>query len=461
MLINALTAITAAIFIYYLLLSLWYTILLIIAFPEVIKKFKEMRYGNASQIIVEHSLVPITVVTAVYNEEEEVLNMIYSVFNSEYKNIKLILVNDGSTDNTMAVLQKELELFEIPLVIKQTIKTEKVRHYYHSKRFENIMVIDKDHSPYNCGADSMNAGLNACKTPIIITVDADTIVEPEAFTRLLFTILTTNHCVMVSGSIYVLNENTVEHGKMLTTQLPKKFISSVQGVEYLRSFLYGRAGLNALGGAMCYPSAFTLFETDALREIKGYDRVNFSYDSDITLKMHHYMSKHNYPHKMEHSPNAFSWTDVPSTLKSYWKQRNCWQRGMLRSLQSHIGMLFNPRYGIVGLISFPAYVLFEVCGSLIEFTSGVLFLIFFSLGLINYEIFLWFIILALGFIVFISVAMVFLNQISFNKYNKPSDILRVIFLVSAEMCGFRQFRAFCCTVATVQYVINRLRGKPL
>jgi cellulose synthase/poly-beta-1,6-N-acetylglucosamine synthase-like glycosyltransferase len=369
--------------------------------------------------------------------------MIYSVLNSQYKNIKLILVNDGSTDNTMSVMKKELELYEIPLIIKQTIKTEKVRHYYQSKRFENITVIDKDHSPYNCGADCMNAGLNACKTPIILTVDADTILEPEAVTRLLFTLLSTPHCVMVSGSIYVLNDNIVDHGKMLTTQLPKHFITSVQAVEYLRSFLYGRAGLNAIGGAMCYPSAFTLFETHALREVNGYDKVNFSYDSEITLKMHHYMSKNKYPHNLNHSPNAFSWTDVPSTFKSYWKQRNCWQRGMLRSLQLHIAMLFNPRYAIVGLISFPAYLIFEVFGSVVEFTSLVLVVVFYSLGIVNFTFFLWFIILALGFIAFISIAMVFLNQISFNKYNKPTDILKVLMLVTAEMCGFRQFRALC------------------
>jgi cellulose synthase/poly-beta-1,6-N-acetylglucosamine synthase-like glycosyltransferase len=461
MLMNVLTAITTGIIVYYLLLSFWYTVLLILSFPEVIKKFRAIQYGDADKLINENSLVPLTVVTAVFNEEKEVLNMIYSILNSEYKNTKLILVNDGSTDNTMEVLKEELTLYEIPLVIKQTIKTERVKHCYQSKRFENIMVIDKEHSPYNCGADSLNAGLNACKTPFIVTIDADTIVEPEALTRMLFTILTTPHCVMVSGSIYVLNENIVDQGKMITAELPKSFLTSVQSVEYLRSFLYGRAGLNALGGAMCYPSAFTMFETEALREIDGYDTPNFSYDSEVTLKMHHYMSKKNYPHNMNHTPNAFSWTDVPSTYKGYWKQRNFWQRGMLRSLQSHIGMLFNPRYGIVGLLSFPAYVLFEVGGALIEFTSMILVFVLYFLGIVDFRFFIWFIMLALGFIVFISTAMVFLNQITFNKYNKKTDILRVILLVSAEMCGFRQFRALCCTVATVQYVINRFRGKPL
>ncbi|MBA2653203.1 MAG: glycosyltransferase family 2 protein [Tatlockia sp.] len=461
MLINVLTIINIGILVYYMLLSIWYTVLLVLSFPEVIKKFREIQYGNANRLINEHSLIPITIVTAVFNEGEEMLNMIFSVLISEYKNIKLILVNDGSTDNTMEMLKKELLLFEIPIVIQQIIKTERIKAYYQSKRFKNIMVIDKEHSPYNCGADCLNAGLNACKTPIILSIDADTIIEPEAISRMMFTILSTPHCVMVSGSIYVLNENLIDDGKMFTTKLPQQFLTSVQAIEYLRSFLYGRAGLNALGGAMCYPSAFTLFETEALREINGYDKQNFSYDSDITLKMHHYMARNKFPHNMNHSPNAFSWTDVPNTYKSYWRQRNFWQRGMLRSFQSHAGMLFNPRYGKVGIVTFPTYVIFEIFGSVIEFTSLIMVIIFYAFGIINLTSLIWFLLLSLGFIAFISVAMFFLNQISFNKYNQPSDILRVLFLVIAEMFGFRQFRAFCCTIATFQYVINRLKGKPL
>lgn len=461
MLITILSTLAFYIFIYYLILSMWYTTLLVASFPEVLRKFNEVRYGNANIFIDKNCLVPITVVTPVFNEEESIMEMVLSVLNSDYKNVNLILVNDGSTDTTMDVLKKELVLYEIPLVIKQTIKTQKITHYYQSKRFENITVIDKEHSPYNCAADSLNAGLNACKTPIMLTVDADTILEPEALTRMLFTILSTPHCVVVSGSVYVLNDNVLKNGALLTNQLPKHYLSAVQAVEYLRSFLYGRAGLNALGGALCYPGAFTLFETRMLREIDGFDTQNYSYDAEIITKIHHYMRKHKYPHNVNHSPNAFCWTDVPSTLKSYWRQRNYWQRGMLRSALRHITMLFNIKYGIVGLLTFPAYILFEIFGPVVEFTSLILFLISLYLGAIDLYSFTWYIILSWGFLIFVSVAMVFLNLISFNKYKRKGDVFRVIGLVTVELFGFRQYRALCCTVAMFHYALNRLRGKPL
>ncbi len=461
MIFTIISTITFTILAYYILLTVWCLILMISAFPQVLKKFNQENYGNANERINENCFVPITVITPFYNEEKEILNLIYSVQNSDYKNIKHILVNDGSTNDGIELLKKELQLYEVPVAIKQTIKTEKILRCYKSKRFENITLIDKAHSPYNCGADSINAGINACNTPILATIDADTVIEPEALTRLLFTMLATPHCVLVSGSVYVINDNIVEDGKMRTTQFPRHFIGGMQAVEYLRAFLYGRAGLNRLGGALCYSGTFSLFETAMLREIHGFDRTCFSYDAEITTKIHHYMRKNKYPYTVSHSPNSFCWTDTPNTLKSYWKQRSAWQRGMLRQTSEYINMFFNPRFGIVGLITFPSYVLFEVFSPVVEFISFILFPISLFLGVFDFEIFLWFFLFAWGFVGLTSVAMLFLNQISFNKYNKRGDAFRILFLITIEMFGFRQLRALCCTVGTFKYVVNRLKGKPL
>jgi len=461
MISNILFIVSISIIIYFALLSLWYMVLLIASFPEVINKFREARYGNITQLIERGNLIPATIVTPAFNEEKRILNMLYSGLNSNYKQLKFIVVNDGSTDGTMELLKTEFDLYEVPVTIKQTFKTALVKHCYLSKKVSNLMVLDKEHSPNNCASDAVNAGLNACTTPVMLTVDADTVLEPDAITRMMFALLSQKHCIVVSGSVYILNENKVERGKLLTTNLPKKFISAVQAVEYLRSFLYGRSGLNVLGGALCYPGAFTLFETEALREVGGFDSENFSYDAEIITKLHHYMRQHRYPHKLNHSPNAFCWTEAPSTLKSYWGQRYRWQRGMWRSVMRHFTMFLNPNYGIVGMLTFPGYVLFEVLGPVVEFVSYLTLAIAFFAGVINYSVIFWFLILAWGTLTYTTVAMVFLNLISFNKYDKISDMFRALWLVFAEMLGFRQYRALCCAVGTGRYMFNRLLGRPL
>lgn len=452
---------TLVILVYYLILSIWYTLLLILSFPEVIKKFQEAIYGNIPRFINELALIPITIVTPAFNETSRIMAMLQSILNSDYKNVRCIIVNDGSTDGMIPFLMETLQLYEVPLIIKQTIPTYPIKHYYQSALFPNVSVLDKEHSPFNCGADSLNAGLNACQTPIMLTVDADTVLEPEALSRMLFTFLAKQHCVVVSGSIYVLNENILENGRLLTTRLPRKFVSAVQSLEYLRSFLYGRAGLNVIGGAMCYPGAFTLFETHCLREMGGFDQENFAYDAEIITKLHHFMRKNRYPYNINHSPNAFSWTEVPATAKSFWSQRDKWHRGMWRSSLRHIIMFMNPRYGIIGLLGFPTYILFEILGPVIEFISYFLFIIAYLIGAINATVLCWFLILAWGFLAYVTVAMIFLNRITFNKYNKTRDSFRAILLTFLEMTWFRQFRAACCFRATIRYFFFRLQGRPL
>lgn len=447
--------------IYYVALSLWYTILVVLCFPEVIRKFNEVTYGNAHNFIDDRGLAAITTITPVFNEKDNLLDTVYSILNSTYKNIELILVNDGSTDDTMEILKKELLLEEIPIIIEQIVPTAKIKHCYQSKRFTNITVIDKEHGQYNCGADSLNAGLNACKTPLMLTIDADTVLEPEAITRVLFSTLSASHCIVASGSLYVLNDNKLEKGRLLTHKLPRHFISAVQGVEYFRSFLYGRAGLNVLGGALCFPGAFSMFSTKVLYEAGGFDTPNFGYDAEITTRIQHIILKNKLSRKLIHSPSAFGWTDVPTTLKSFWKQRNYWQRGMLRTMTRHMDMFFNPKYKVVGLITFPAFVLFEVFGPVIECFSIIFLLVFLGIGELNLEYIWLFLFLAWGFIGFLSVAILFLNQITFNKYKGKGEFIKVLFLITAEMCGFRQYRALCCTVGTFQYAWNRFRGKPL
>lgn len=458
---SILTTLFICILIYLALLSAWYTVLLVISFPEVIKKFKESRYGNIHQLIDEEIQIPITVVTPAFNEEKRIVNMIQGVFNSNYKHVKLIIVNDGSTDGMMALLEKEYSLYEVPLIIKQHIKTSTIKRCYKSLTNPNLTVIDKEHSPYGCAADAVNAGLNACQTPIMLTIDADTILEPEALSRLLFTFLSRSHCVAASGAVYVLNSNVVENGKVMTTNLPSRFIPAVQSVEYLGSFLYGRSALNVLGGALCFPGAFTLFETEILHDVGGFDTPNFAYDAEIITKLHHHMRKNNYPYKISYSSNASCWTEVPSTFTHYWKQRAVWQRGMWRTVTRHIGMLFNPKFGIVGMLTFPSYILFDILGPVVECVSWILFIIALWYGLVSVPALLWFLLLAWGFVTFIATAMIFLNIISFNKYAKPIDVLKSAWLVFVEMFGFRQARALCCTLATVRYCINRMLGKPI
>lgn len=448
----------ALILIYYLSLLSWYTLILLFSFPEIIKMHYEVKYGRVDKIM-QKCTIPITAIIAVFNEKERVFNAIYSILNNNYKHVKIIIVNDGSTDNTLDLLINEFKLNIIPPVINCKLHTSKLRNYYQSSKYANLYLIDKEHGKYNNAADSHNMSLNAVTTPVVMTVDSDTVLEPDAIENILYDFLSNTHCVAIGGSIYLLNENEVVKGKLLTRKIPRKFITVFQCIEYLRSFSYGRAGLNLLSGALCYPGAFTLFETRAIKEFGGFDYTNFSFDAEITLNFHHKMRNRHYPTFLRFSPNAISWTVVPDSLRAYWRQRDIWQRGMLLSVFRHIGMLLNPRYGVVGLISFPAYILYEVFGPVIEFLAYILLIINVWFGIISFSDIGWLMFWAWGALMILTISSFYLSLITTNIFRNFSDIVRSIVVVTFEMLGFRQFKSACSAFGTLHFIWNRLRKK--
>ncbi len=447
-----------AILIYFIALAIGYTFLLVASFHNTHQSFVEAERSNSAMLINQNDLVPVSAIMPVYNAEDRVINAALSVLQSDYKNLNFIIVNDGSTDNSLEVLKTTFNLYEVAAAVRQKIPTAPIIGYYKSRTYPKLVVIDKEHSG---SADTVQAGINACRTPLYLTVDSDTIIEPLSITRLIFTFLSFKHTIAVGGAIYPLNECVVEKGKLIKIQVPTKLINAQQACEYLRSFIYGRSGWESFGGSMCYPGAFTLYETQAVMDAGGFDKENYSYDVEIIMKLQNYMRQHKYPFAIHYSPNAFAWTEQPSTFKSYWRQRNRWQRGMLRSVSSHLNMLFNPKFGIVGFFNFPYYILFEVFGPVVEFMSYILVLGAWAFGILNsYALFLFFV-LAWAYSTFLTTACILLNALTFNIYRNFSDIANMLSMTIVSMLGFRQYHALCCFVATVQYFINRLLGKPL
>lgn len=446
---------------YFALVWLGYTFFLLVTFFTVIRKYKETEYNNIISTFNENPLLPMTIIVPAYNEAKRIVNAITAILDSAYKNTHIIVVSDGSTDTTLQLLIDTYSLIKIPPAFQQKIITGKVHAYYQSTRIPNFIVIDKEHSPFaNSGADCINAGLNACRTPIYLTVDSDTILEHMALSRMLFAYLTHPHCVAVGGDIYVPDTTKIKDGVLLESTISRHPVVGVQVCEYLRSFLYGREGWTLLGGSLCHPGAFTLLETEAVRDVGGYDAYNFSYDAEITLKLHHEMRKKHYPYSITYAPSAIAWSEVPNTSKKLWSQRNYWQRGLLRCLARHKQMVLNPKYGVTGLLAFPYYILFEIFGPVIEALAYLMLIITLCFSSISLTHFAWFIFLSFGYMLFITMSCVVLSLLTYNKFYRKMDILHIFVLTLVDLIFYRQLRAFSAMFGTIHYVINRLRGKP-
>lgn len=448
------------ILIYFLALSIWYAFTLILSYPDILRNFKLSDLQRDIKLM-QYSSIPITILMPAFNQSKEILASIESVFKQNYPHLKLIIINDGSTDKTLNLLTQHYQLYSIPPAFRQSLKTQEIHRYYRSATHPSMLVIDKAPSLHHNAADALNAALNACQTPLCITLDADTVLSSQAVETMLFEFLSEKHCITVGGTVHILNDNQVKQGQVISSRMPKRWIPGFQFLEYFRAFTYGRAGLNALDGALCFPGAFTMYETRALKEFGGFDVANYAYDTDIIMQFHQRLRQHHYPTRVHFSAKASAWTKVPATLKSYWIQRNHWQRGMLRSIVRHRGMLFNPRYGVVGLLTFPSYVLFETLGPCVEFMAYVVFGLSLYLGLIHAHHALWFLLLAWAYLTLLSTGTYVLSVLSSGQNFGPWALARQWILLTAEWFGFRQFRASCCFISTCQFIVNRCLGRAL
>ena len=132
---------------------------------------------------------------------------------------------------------------------------------------------------------------------------------------------------------------------------------------------------------------------------------------------------------------------------------------MLLSAFSHITMLFNPKFGVVGLLTFPSYLFFEIAGPVVEFIAYILLILSALFHIVSWTLIAWCIFLAWGGLVFLTIGVFYLNLITSHNFYHFSDLIRAVWLTTIEMLGFRQFKAASCFFATVQFFWVRLKIK--
>ena len=446
---------------YFLVLWVGYIIFLTSSIKGILNKYKQSLNNNFINILVQSHSIPVTVIMPLYNFANKVDFAIEGILNSNYPDIRLIIVNDGSTDNTLEHLIKVYELEKVLPAFKNSLVTAPINCIYQSKKFNQMTVIDKTHySVISSGADANNAALNICQTPLFMTVDSDTVLDPSAITNMVYCYLTYPHCIAIGGNIYIPDEQT-SLNKPIKHQIPRNLNLGAQVVEYLRSFFYGHEGWSSIGGALCHSGACTMFERRAVEEVGGFDRDNYSYDSEIIMKLHHFMRKKGFPYSVAYSSPSIAWASQPDTLIGLWNQRNRWQRGLWRSFFTHIKMLFNPFYGATGLVAFPFYFLFEILGPVVEGVAYILFFLVLITHGVDVNLVFWFIIMAWSYLYLITTSCIFLNYLTYEQYHLKRDLFYLLGITFLELIFYRPFRGIGAVWSTLQYMFNRLLGKCL
>ena len=424
-----------AVFIYFLAINTVYTLLIFLAMRDIIRHaYLTTSRVARRQLAGEFYYKPVSVIVPAHNEATVIAQSVKALLNLHYPEFEIIVINDGSTDDTLARLKEDFSLVPSKKPVRLQVPHEPIRAIFKSADYPNLIVIDKENGGK---ADAINAGINVSSYPIFCSIDADSILEPDAILKSSKLFLEDDELIATGGIIRILNGCRIQDGSVVEIGLPKSFIEAMQVLEYTRAFLSGRTGWNALKSLLIISGAFGVFRKDMVVAVNGY-RKTIGEDMDLVMRLHRHCKDNAIPYKILFVPDPVCWTQAPFSMKMLLKQRNRWHRGMIDALISNRGMILNRKYGATSLVGISYFVFVEFIGPLIELFGYISIPILYFLGMLNTQFMVMLIVMAVFWGVSINVAAVFLDTYNFRRYKKTSDILRLCLLSAAEFFGYRQ-----------------------
>ena len=416
-----------------------YTLLNLLSLAAI-RRYMEARAMDALPRIYSGFEPPVSIVVPARNEEATIAASVRSLLQFEYPEFEVVVVNDGSTDGTLAALTGEFALGPFPEAYWKRLAIQPVRGIYRSALYPNLRVLDK----INGGkADALNAGINAARYPLYCAFDANSIVQPDSLKRLVQPFLQDPNTVACSAAPRIANGCTVNDSFIAEVELPANPLALIQLVEYLRAFLFGRLGWSPMNAVLILSGAFGVFRKEAVVEAGGYRRDVVDADMELVLRLHRLNRLAGLPYRIALVPDPILWTEVPESLAALAKQRARWQCGLSESLSLNVRLLFHPSGGAAGLGAFPFNALFEWLGPLLEVLAYVLITAAWLFGLVSAQAFVAFMLVAIGMGIMVSVSALLLEELSFHIYRKPGQLAWLLGAVIMENCGYRQLVAVC------------------
>ncbi|MFQ5442203.1 MAG: glycosyltransferase [Thermodesulfobacteriota bacterium] len=439
--------------IYFGAANLVYLILLIAATMVIVRHLRKLRYGRYQETMHPALAQPVSVLIAAYNEEDNIVDTVKALLRLDYPSYEVIVINDGSGDSTLKRLIYGFGLEKIDLVYRPIVRTAEVAGFYVSPDIPNLTVVDKVHAGK---ADSLNVGINVSRSPYFCSVDADSILEDKAIIRLMRTIVENPETIIANGGIVrILNGSIMRDGRLIELKLPGDSLSRFQVVEYVRSFLFGRAGWSAINSLIIISGTFSMFQKRAVMAVGGYSKETVTEDFDLVLSLHKHMIDSKEKYRILFVPDPICWTEAPQTLTMLARQRRRWHMGLGESIFRHRSMLFNPKYGRIGLFALPYQLVIEFLGPVIEIGGYGIVTACFFLGVVDERFFMLFLTMAILLGVLLSTGSILLEEMSYRRYPRGRDFLILLLYGVIENFGYRQINSFWRT----QAVLKKIFGK--
>lgn len=382
----------------------------------------------------------ISILAPAYNEEATVVESVKSFMMLNYPSFEVIVINDGSKDRTLFKLIEAFALERVDITPDTRLSDTRVRGTYRSKWHPNLIVVDKDNGGK---ADALNVGIGFSRYELFCAVDSDSLLENDALLKVAEPFMEKpNEVIASGGTVRIANGADVKFGRVEKVYIKKNVWVIMQIIEYTRAFLCGRIGWNALNSTLVISGAFGLFSKRAAVAVSGYSHGCIGEDMELIIRLHQYHLENKIPYSIVFVPDPVCWTEAPENASALGKQRDRWQRGLADTLARNRHMIFNPRFGVVGLVALPFFLLVELLGPVFELLSFIVIGLSLFLGGFDAHLLWIFLCASLLYGAVLSMTAVLIEEFYFSKYSRTAQFVTLFGICLAESFWYKQMSTY-------------------
>ena len=344
--------------------AVYVTLTLIGAVESLVRK-QESRSEDYRTLGASRFTIPVSIVVPAYNEERVIAATTRSMLELDYPEHEVVVVNDGSSDGTLAALIEAFGLEPYEAFVRRVFPHEEVRAMYRCPERPNLVVVDK----VNGGkADALNAALNVARYRYVCGVDADTWFDSKALLRgMRLAVQDPARIIGVTSHMTTARKPEVamsaEPGRRRVDLHP---LMAFQHLDFLRAFFNNRTAWSRGNYMLCSPGAFAIWRRDVLEEVGGYSNTFTCEDIEMTFRIHEKYLREGRDYRILSLTDNVATTEGPDTVGKLVSQRERWQRVIDETVWHYRRMWFNRRYKAVGLVGTPFYLLTEVLAPAFE-----------------------------------------------------------------------------------------------
>ena len=321
------------------------------------------RNALKNELLNEYYL-PVSIVVPAHNEEVTIETTIRSLLALDYKLYEIIVVDDGSTDDTSRVVQETFHLKHVNRPIQRKLQCQPAEAVFESRTHKvPITLIRKKNGGK---ADALNMGINAAQYPYFLCMDADSVLQKDSLGKIVRPVLEDDRVIAVGGSVRPCNGAKIRDGEVIKYRMPNQILACMQVLEYDRSFLAARIMFDKFNGSIIISGAFGLFKKSVVIDAGGYNPATVGEDMELVVKLHVFCRENQIPYRIRYATDAICWTQAPERLGDLCRQRKRWHIGLYQCMTEHRSILMNPKYGMVSFVSYLYFLIYELFSPYIE-----------------------------------------------------------------------------------------------